>query len=524
MNRTGVRQQARPIEQGHPERGIALVFTLFLLATLSVLTISFAFLAQSETYASANYRLVTQARYAAESGAQKASDYLLGANYNAALVAPGIANNAVSPVTWNGQPVILSAVASQPSNYPDAATVTAFQNAVSGTLAAASTNITFGAYATLLTEDSFQGAYGSGTQVIQTWQITSNGTINGVRNATVQVSAMIETIKAPTVSYAAFGTDPGCGSLTFVGNDHTDSYSSSGITGGTSPAIQSTGGDLGTNGNLTIQGHVDVQGNLSSPQTGVGACSNGNVTALTETGNVTLEGGSPQQLPQVIAFATPPIPSPSPLAPVSSIGAGTCATLGLTAANCTVSGSTIYFTNTTSTPLTLPSFNLSGGGNIVLVAPTTSTISNQYNFSSITLAGGSSVGVQTDVPSHVVTVNINGLDNGGNPIGTPISFAGGTYTAVTGCATCSNYDARILTFVYGGTGTISMVGNSQAAAVFYAPNAQASFVGTSDLYGSIIAKDVQVNGNVGIHYDTNLQASAFMKSNPMMTSFSWKKY
>ena len=73
------------------ERGIALVFVLFLVTTLSVLTVSLMFLAKTETYASGNFRLTTQARYGAESGAQKVSDFLLtGGQYNpATAVVPG---------------------------------------------------------------------------------------------------------------------------------------------------------------------------------------------------------------------------------------------------------------------------------------------------------------------------------------------------------------------------------------------------------------------------------------------------
>src|SRR5215470_10722930 len=105
------------------ERGIALVFVLFLVTTVSALAISLTFLAQSETFASGNYRLATQARYAAESGAQKAADFLLDmpAQYDPTLLTTlASVNTAVSPVTWSGQPIILSSLASQPSHYPDA--------------------------------------------------------------------------------------------------------------------------------------------------------------------------------------------------------------------------------------------------------------------------------------------------------------------------------------------------------------------------------------------------------------------
>ena len=61
----------------HNERGIALVLALFLMSALSVLGASLMFLSQTETYASMNYRMMSQARYAAEAGVQKASNFLL---------------------------------------------------------------------------------------------------------------------------------------------------------------------------------------------------------------------------------------------------------------------------------------------------------------------------------------------------------------------------------------------------------------------------------------------------------------
>ena len=59
------------------ERGIAIVLSLFLMSAMSVLAASLMFLAQTETYASMNYRMMSQARYAGEAGVQKASDFLL---------------------------------------------------------------------------------------------------------------------------------------------------------------------------------------------------------------------------------------------------------------------------------------------------------------------------------------------------------------------------------------------------------------------------------------------------------------
>ena len=58
------------------ERGIAIILALFLTAAMSVLAASLMFLSQTETYASMNYRMMSQARYGAEAGVQKAGHFL----------------------------------------------------------------------------------------------------------------------------------------------------------------------------------------------------------------------------------------------------------------------------------------------------------------------------------------------------------------------------------------------------------------------------------------------------------------
>ena len=47
------------------------------MSALSVLAASLMFLSQTETYASMNYRMMSQARYAGEAGVQKAANFLL---------------------------------------------------------------------------------------------------------------------------------------------------------------------------------------------------------------------------------------------------------------------------------------------------------------------------------------------------------------------------------------------------------------------------------------------------------------
>ena len=62
--------------KAYSERGIALVLTLFLTSALSVLAASLMFLSQTETYSSMNYKSMSQARYGAEAGVEKAANFL----------------------------------------------------------------------------------------------------------------------------------------------------------------------------------------------------------------------------------------------------------------------------------------------------------------------------------------------------------------------------------------------------------------------------------------------------------------
>src|SRR5689334_20904177 len=66
-----------------PERGVALVLVLFAVLILSVLTASLVFIARSETMASDNYKLDTQADYLAKAGIQEARNWFASARYQA---------------------------------------------------------------------------------------------------------------------------------------------------------------------------------------------------------------------------------------------------------------------------------------------------------------------------------------------------------------------------------------------------------------------------------------------------------
>ncbi|PYR16952.1 MAG: hypothetical protein DMF98_27600, partial [Acidobacteria bacterium] len=189
------------------ERGIAIVLSLFLVMAMSVIAASVMFMAQTETYGTMNYRMMSQARYAAESGVQKTVNYLLndyqtvksgcvvGASPSGVVctLADPLTNYnmKVSPVTYNGAAVVLSADASK-SNYPVAAVKTAFGVAGQGPLTAGSASIRYSATATLM---SMQLTASS--DVVQRWEITVAGTVGGVRPATEEVTATLETQIVP---------------------------------------------------------------------------------------------------------------------------------------------------------------------------------------------------------------------------------------------------------------------------------------------------------------------------------------
>jgi hypothetical protein len=307
------------------------------------------------------------------------------------------------------------------------------------------------------------------------------------------------------------------------------------LTGNTKPAPIGDGGDVGSNGNLTLTGNsITIRGNLTTPRTGVGACSQGNVTAI--QGNVNLLDSSKDvRLPASIVFPTPTIPTFSPLPEVTKVDGTTCAGLGLipgTAAQvaaglaqCNVTGSTVTI-NSVGLAATLPSIALKANDNLVMIAagPDPAT----YNFNSVTLGGNATVGVSATGPTQSVIVNLSGQDNTGTAITSPknvLDLEGGGFVGVTGCpATCSAYDASMVQFVYGGTGPVTITGNSNAASAFYMPNAPVTLQGNADLYGAVVAGTFTDAGSGTLYYDTQLAGALFVKGSPVIGTFTWKRF
>ena len=192
------------------ERGIALVLALFLMTALSILGASLMFLSQTETYASMNYRMMSQSRYAAEAGIHSVANYLLDqtkyALPNTALnpsdPITGIYDLTKSPVTLiaNNQPIVLSWDTTK-SNYPRASVVTAFAAASQGTLTAGTQGLSFKTTATLLTMQEFDSFDGT-PSTIQTWSLVSDG---GLANSTRVTDASRGPREGPVAATARRG-------------------------------------------------------------------------------------------------------------------------------------------------------------------------------------------------------------------------------------------------------------------------------------------------------------------------------
>mgnify|MGYP005810818015 CR=1 FL=1 len=466
------------------ERGVALVMVLILMGVISVLGASLVLVSQTETWSSQNYRLMTEARYGAESGAHKAADFLMDTSR---YTAPGSSTFGstytitTSPVKYGSDPVVLSSTGSG-SNYPSSTVVTNYTDAVHGTLTSGTDPVTYDAIATLVSMRAFI-LYGSATPVtIQTWKIVGRGTIGGAKPARIEVETILERQVQPVFSYAAFATDNGCGALTWYGNSRTDSYDSGALSGG-NPVISATGGNVGTNGNLNIYGNADIGGTLSTPRVGVGACSAGAVTAI--TGSLSAIDGL-SELPQSVSY-----PLPDPPTPLSS------------------------------TPFACNNSVLPPGayGDITCGANKTLHLTQgTYNINSITLNGQGSIVVD----SGPAILNVAGYATAGTfeavpSMADPIVLQGGSTMNVTG------YDPSMFQITYRGSHTVTMMGNSGFAGLLYAPNSTWVNGGTPDWYGAVIARTVRDYGAAKIHYDRRLSMDALAAGPWMIDSFSWKK-
>ena len=323
------------------ESGVALILVLLAMLVLSVLAASIVFTARSETFASYNYRLDTQADYLAKAGIQRAVNWLRSDRYRA--VRPDLAPTyyfvtQVSPIlfpnlyTSNFSPVKCKAVAlgcptanaivqlmgygtglqgSAASNYP-AAIFNAAGTAVSPAFAAdindpafVNNRISadpansgyFTVNATLLNYQSVNVTPPPApippsciqttivTCPVETWLITAKATWTGAQAATATVAtaeeiAIVQPIYWPTWGNALYGF---C-SVSMIGSNGT-----------CTDAFNSALGPYAAGNGSVASGVCDQSTFANVIDTGAGVGANGGVTLganVTVGGNVTI-GTSP---------------------------------------------------------------------------------------------------------------------------------------------------------------------------------------------------------------------------------------
>jgi Tfp pilus assembly protein PilX len=474
------------------QRGSALIFALILLLVLSAMAASLVFLSQSETWSSMNYRMMTQARYGAEAGVNATANFLMNTYVPPAAPAGGNFagfNTAVYPVQDTaGNPIFLSTLTSQPPNYPNGQMQTLFANAVNGKLQDGPNTVNYTASAQLMSMVSVLPFGTTQPVTIQTWLITAHGDIAYVRNGEAEVATTLERYISPAFSYAAYADGGGCGQLSFTGNGTTNGYDSSalpvvaGLTQApTAGNLLGYGGNVGTNGNESDSGsNVQINGTLSTPNAGFGACSAGNMTALSGK-NLNQVTGGLIQLPAPVTFPTPTVPPP---------------------------GATNVSSTQTLAPGSYGDISLSGKA-ILTLTP------GVYDINSLSMSGNGQLVVAPDpITGQYGPIIINVAGNGN---ATPITIAGNGISNPT-------YDPSMLQFVYAGNGTIQIAGNGASAAVVYAPNATADFKGNGTFYGSVIASQLTDVGNGAIYYDLKLKKKLYTIGNYVLDAFTWNKY
>ena len=526
------------------ERGVALIFALLVMLVLGLLATTVMFTSQGQTWTAVNYRATTQSRYAAEAGIQATMNWLSG-SYTAPT-SFGSYDMTKNPVQYNGKAVVLSAVSGVSSNYPDSAVVSAYSSAMNKSLTGVS-NGSYASYATLLRMNpasgvSWLGSAGGGG-VVQTWQVTSVGSVGGLRNATVQVTATYERTSTPLFNYPIEATSNGCQAIYLNGNTVTDSYNSNlGPYSGTNSS--KSGGSVATNGNVTLGSGSAVNGTVYVPNTSVGGCPDG----------ITQSGGSYTASSQLSGKLNPPLPWGCTSTPCNPPGTLSTAANEVSTSCTGITGCTKKSTTTLydgGSLRTANVFSLAPGtyGNLTIDGADVVHVSaGTYNINSINFTADA----QFVIDSGPVVFNMAGdCSSGGCPTeGLPSPYSsteviyGAGYAGFNGCSggvtanpnvygltTCGPSQAPFsgipsnLQIVYGGSYTMRL-GGMPNAAVIYAPNAGYYTPGAPvGLYGSAVIGNFRDDSQSPFHYDAALQGAA-TSVGPFrpVGGFSWSKF
>ncbi|MBZ5542500.1 MAG: hypothetical protein LAO07_02325 [Acidobacteriia bacterium] len=342
---------------GYAPKGVALILVMLAILVLSVLAASIVFSARSETFASYNYRISTQADYVAKAGLQKALNFFNSDQYQAVNPSSPDTTYQVSPysatpvVLYNGttravtciancassnRPVTLAVNSSgtfngnYPTNFNNAAGETIptafasnFYNVGLNPLGSSTNSGQFTVSATLeeyyTVNDAFYPTINR--KPFEVWLVTSTGTWNsnlgaGIAKPTSVQEATLAPVYLPYFANALYGM---C-DITLQGTVCTDSYNSanggySASSGGcvdasgVSANAYASGAGVGSGGSVTLNGGAyTVNGDVSygadpPAYSALWACSS---SSSGVTGSVSGVTGTVQPVP---AIPEPPMPT-----------------------------------------------------------------------------------------------------------------------------------------------------------------------------------------------------------------------
>ncbi|MFN2406672.1 MAG: PilX N-terminal domain-containing pilus assembly protein [Pyrinomonadaceae bacterium] len=466
------------------ERGASLVIALISLLLLGVLTSGIIFVTVAEIGTTANYKELAQARYAAEAGVQSTINWL--ANNYTAPAAFSAYNTSTYPVRCvsgcaSTGPVVMSGISGVASNYPESSVVAAYRNALSNQTLPGLGNSSYSTSVRLLsmTRGTSVPWLDGNNGTPQTWEITSQGYAAGVRNATVQVVATYEKPGVTIFGYGVFATGNSCPTINMAGGAVVDSYDSS--AGTYAATVQTTGGNVGSNGSLALAGNAAIYGNAYLPNVQTfGICpiqtfSNTSNVGISGNGGMPIATGSPQ------TFSDPSYTNPSPA--LTTISA--------------------YTHNVSLPPGNYNNVQVSAGKTLTLSPGT-------YNFNSLTLSGNSDIVLNSGGP---VVVQIAGA----GLLLKALDISGGTITNSSGVP-------ANLQIIYSGSLPMTLSGGASTAGVVYAPDSAITMSGQAPWFGSIIGRSFNNSGGAAIHFDRSLATGLVTSSPYRLIGFTWSKF